>query len=145
MEVPTENLMKVFTFWSAVLVLKLLAMVPLTGRYRFGKRIFAAPEDCGTLRNSKVVYDDPDIERVRRCHRNDLENILPWFIGTYVYLGTNPSYYLASMLIRIFALSRIAHTLSYVIFQTQPSRAIAFFIGYGITAYQAIVTMWHYM
>lgn len=107
-------------------------------------QIFISPEDC-ILKSSKTVNHDPDIERVRRSHLNDLENILPWFIITYVYLGTNPSFYVASMLIRGFVLSRIAHTFAYVILQAQPWRAIAFFVGYGITGYQVISSMLYYM
>lgn len=33
-------LMKVFGFWGAILVIKLLAMVPLTARQRFRKKVF---------------------------------------------------------------------------------------------------------
>lgn len=33
------EIMKVFGFWSSVLVLKMLAMVVLTARYRFTKKV----------------------------------------------------------------------------------------------------------
>lgn len=49
MEVQSE-LMKVFAFWSAVLVLKMMAMVPLTGRHRFAKK-------ASTLHAHKITID----------------------------------------------------------------------------------------
>lgn len=106
-------------------------------------KVFANKEDL-QAKSAKISYDDPDVERVRRAHRNDLENILPWFMVTYVWLGTNPSYAVASFLIRAFVVSRIAHTIVYAVVPAQPWRAIAFFVGYGITGYQAVSTMMYY-
>lgn len=34
------ELFKVFGFWGGLLALKLLGMAPLTGRYRFQKKVF---------------------------------------------------------------------------------------------------------
>ncbi|XP_014476790.1 PREDICTED: microsomal glutathione S-transferase 1-like [Dinoponera quadriceps] len=138
--------LKVFGFWGSILVLKVLAMSPLTARQRFAKQIFANPEDVSLAKNSKakIVYDDPDVERVRRAHLNDLENIVPWFIITYIWLSTGPSVALAKILIRTFALSRVAHTLAYVIIQQQPTRVISFFIAYLIIGYEALVSLLHY-
>lgn len=142
------ELLKAFGFWGSVLVFKLLAMIPLTARQRFGKQVFANPEDIrvasSTPSKAKVAYDDPDVERVRRAHRNDLENVVPWFIITYIWLGTEPSVTLAKILIRTFVLSRIAHTLSYAVLSQQPTRAISFFVGYGIMGYQALTSLLYY-
>ncbi|XP_029163891.1 microsomal glutathione S-transferase 1 [Nylanderia fulva] len=142
-EINPEAL-KVFGFWGSILVLKLLAMSPLTARQRFRKKAFANKEDLGFGKEKQVKLDDPDVERVRRAHLNDLENILPWFIITYLWLSTGPALWLAKILIRTFVLSRITHTISYVIFHQQPTRAIAFFVGILITGYQAFITLWHY-
>ncbi|XP_051156094.1 microsomal glutathione S-transferase 1-like [Leptopilina boulardi] len=139
------ELMKVFGFWGAIVVLKLMAMVPLTARQRFRKKVFANPEDTGFAPKAKVTHDDQDVERIRRCHLNDLENVLPWFIITFLYLTTGPSIWLATNLIRGFVLSRIAHTLTYAICPMQPGRAISFFVGYIIMGYQAVNCLMHYM
>lgn len=106
--------------------------------------MFANHEDALALKKARVAYDDEDVERVRRSHLNDLENILPWVAITYVYLGTGPSNWLASILIRAFVLSRVGHTLSYAILPKQPFRAIAFFVGFGLTAYEAVSAIIHY-
>ncbi|XP_011637610.1 microsomal glutathione S-transferase 1-like [Pogonomyrmex barbatus] len=134
-----------FGFWGSILVLKLLAMMPLTARLRFRKKIFANPEDADYAgKTAKVVYNDPDIERVRRAHLNDLENVVPWFIITYLWLGTGPAPWLAKTLIQTFVLSRIGHTVSYVLFSQQPMRAITFFIAYGVMGYEVIKTLMYY-
>jgi len=144
MEGAQQELMKLFGFWSSILVIKMLAMPLLTGRQRFAKKIFANPEDVGNSKSAKISFEDPDVERVRRAHRNDLENVLPWFMITYIWIGTNPSYALAGLLIRAFVLSRIGHTLVYAVVPAQPWRAIAFFVGYFITGYQTVSTLLHY-
>lgn len=140
-----QELLEVFGFWGSIMVLKLMAMTPLTARQRFRKKVFANQEDLALGDNKgKVVYDDLDVERVRRAHLNDLENVVPWFIITYLWLGTGPSPWLAKILIRTFVLSRIAHTVSYAILAQQPMRAISFFVAYGITAFQAVKTLLYY-
>jgi len=88
---------------------------------------------------AEIILDDPDVERVRRAHHNDLENIPPFMIIALAYLFTNPSYNVASNLFRLFTASRFFHTLVYAVFIVpQPTRAILFWIGYLITGYMAI-------
>ncbi|XP_029680581.1 microsomal glutathione S-transferase 1 [Formica exsecta] len=140
----SSELLQVFGFWGSVLVLKMLAIVPLTARQRFRKKIFLSEEDTTFLPGTKVSYNDADVERVRRAHLNDLENILPWFVITYLWLGTGPSPWLAKMLIRTFVLARIFHTIAYVIMKQQPTRAIVFFVGFAIILYQAFSTLLYY-
>ncbi|XP_050545143.1 microsomal glutathione S-transferase 1-like isoform X2 [Daktulosphaira vitifoliae] len=121
-------------------------MALLTARQRMIKKIFSNPEDINTLKNSKVKYDDVDIERVRRAHLNDLENIPFFVIACFGYLLTNPSIFLATNLIRLFVASRIFHTICYaVIVLPQPSRAIAFSMGFGVTIYMAVQTILYFI
>jgi glutathione S-transferase len=141
-----DELLQVFGFWGSILVLKMMAMAPLTARQRFRKKVFANTEDMKMLSGkAKVTYDDPDVERVRRAHLNDLENVVPWFLITYIWLTTGPSVGLAKILIRTFVCSRIAHTLSYAVLSQQPTRAISFFVGFGIVGYEAITSLLYYL
>ncbi|XP_050421260.1 microsomal glutathione S-transferase 1-like [Adelges cooleyi] len=136
-----EQLFKTYVFYSAILVLKVLAMALLTARHRFAKKIFMNPEDR-LDRTSKVKFDDPDIERVRRAHLNDLENIPFFIIACFGYILTNPNVFLATNLIRLFVGARILHTIVYaVVVLPQPSRAVAWFAGYGTTIYMAVQTI----
>ena len=107
-------------------------------------QVFANIEDTKTLKGAKVNTNDTEVERVRRAHLNDLENIPIWYIVTFAWLTTGPSAWLATMLIRSFVIARFGHTISYAILAKQPHRALAFFVGYFITAYQAISTVMHY-
>ncbi|XP_077297801.1 microsomal glutathione S-transferase 1-like [Arctopsyche grandis] len=136
-------LLETLCFYVAVLGLKMLIMSLLTGRQRFSKKAFANAEDAKGV--GKVRVDD-DVERVRRAHLNDLENIPVFIAVCMVYLMTNPSLSLAANLIRIFALARIAHTLVYaVVVIPQPARAISWFIGYAITIYMAVMSLMHFI
>ncbi|VVC40312.1 Membrane associated eicosanoid/glutathione metabolism-like domain,Membrane-associated [Cinara cedri] len=133
-----DGLFRTFLFYSAILVLKVLAMALLTGKHRFTKKVFANPEDTIVNKKYKVKYDDEDVERVRRAHLNDLENIPFFIIACFGYLLTNPTVFIATNLIRLFVLGRIVHTIVYaVVVLPQPSRALAWFLGYGITIYMA--------
>ncbi|KZC04398.1 Microsomal glutathione S-transferase 1 [Dufourea novaeangliae] len=138
------DLFKIYGFWGSVLALKLVGMIPLIARYRFSKKIFVNPDDCDWIKGGKVLYNDPDIERVRRSHLNDLENIPIWYIVTLLWLTTEPSVWLASTLMKTFVLARIAHTLFYAVVLKQPHRLVSFFVGLFITIYQAISTLSYY-
>ncbi|XP_037938213.1 microsomal glutathione S-transferase 1-like [Teleopsis dalmanni] len=120
---------KEYLFWSAVLILKMLIMSPMTGFHRFRTQTFANPEDL-LSKKLKVKFDDPHVERVRRAHRNDLENILPFFAIGFFYVLINPSVFLACNLFRLFAIARIVHTFVYaVVVIPQPARFLAFGAG----------------
>uniref|UniRef100_A0A336KDI6 Microsomal glutathione S-transferase 1 n=1 Tax=Culicoides sonorensis TaxID=179676 RepID=A0A336KDI6_CULSO len=130
---------RAYLFWTGVLVLKLFFMVILTARQRFRKGVFANPEDAKMNPKAKVKYDDADVERVRRAHLNDLENLVPFFIIGLLYVLTNPSQFLAITLYRVIAFSRIAHTLVYAVFVIpQPARGLAFFGALAPTIYMAL-------
>ncbi|XP_037094866.1 prostaglandin E synthase-like, partial [Pollicipes pollicipes] len=84
---PESPLFRAYLFWSALLVVKTTTMSFLTSRHRRAKGVCSNPEDAKS-RGAKIIFDDPDVERVRRAHRNDLENILPFLILCPIYLAT---------------------------------------------------------
>uniref|UniRef100_A0A1Y9IVT8 Microsomal glutathione S-transferase 1 n=1 Tax=Anopheles minimus TaxID=112268 RepID=A0A1Y9IVT8_9DIPT len=138
---------KAYVFWSAVLVAKILLMAPLTALQRFKNKAFANPEDASAVsKKLKPKLDDPDVERVRRAHLNDLENILPFFVIGFLYLLTNPAPFLAINLFRAVAVSRILHTLVYaVVVVPQPARFLAFMGAMVPNAYMALQTILYFM
>lgn len=88
------------------------------------------------------MLNDPDVERVRRAHQNDLENVLPFFIMGFLYMFTNPSVMLATNLFRAVAIARIAHTLVYaVVVVPQPARGISWMVGFFATGFMAVKTI----
>lgn len=86
-----------------------------------------------------TVNADERVERVRRAHLNDLENILPFFIAALFYVLTNPEPFIAINLFRTVAISRIIHTIVYAIIPIpQPARALAYHIAVWCTIYMII-------
>nr|CAD7587638.1 unnamed protein product [Timema genevievae] len=104
-----------YVFWSLILMLKMLCLYFLTVRQRFRKKVFISPEDLFFVRGGggEVRNDDDDVERVRRAHRNDLENIPLFLVAGLFYVLTDPSPDVALNLFRVYAVARILHTLVY--------------------------------
>ncbi|BES92184.1 unnamed protein product [Nesidiocoris tenuis] len=132
---------KAYLFYNAILVAKMLSMSFLTARQRVAKGVFPNPEDIVLSPKSKIKVDE-DVERVRRAHQNDLENITVYMVAAFGFVLTNPSPWLAINLFRAFTFARIAHTLVYaVVVVPQPARAIAFFVGTSVTIYMVAVSL----
>lgn len=73
------------------------------------------------------------------AHRNDLENVLPFLLMSLAYVACSPHPLTAKMLIRIGASARLLHTIVYAVLPLpQPTRAICFFITFGIVCFEAI-------
>ncbi|KAH8420641.1 hypothetical protein KR009_012422 [Drosophila setifemur] len=127
-----------YMFWASLLVLKMIMMALLTARQRIKTKTFANAEDLRMGQGTEVRYGDPNVERVRRAHRNDLENVLPFLVMSLVYVASGPHPLTAKLLIRIGASARILHTLVYAIIPIpQPARMVTFFTTFAITAFQA--------
>ncbi|KAF0768838.1 microsomal glutathione S-transferase 1-like [Aphis craccivora] len=125
-----------YAFYSCILILKMIMMSFLTVLQRFRKKvrfiyIFISPEDTAISKGGgEVKYDDPDIERVRRAHLNDLENIPIFLITGLLLVASNPPEMIANNLFRIYTFVRIMHTIAYAVFiLPQPTRAIFFIAG----------------
>ncbi|XP_037814006.1 microsomal glutathione S-transferase 1 isoform X2 [Lucilia sericata] len=126
-----------FLFWTSVLVIKMLLMSLLTALQRFRYKVFPNQEDL-FFNNIEVQFNDPQVERVRRAHRNDMENILPYFTMSLLYICTNPSAVVACNLFRVAAVARVVHTLVYAFYPVpQPSRVLAWGLMFVITLYMA--------
>lgn len=134
-----------FMFYSGVLGLKMMAVTVLTARQRHRKKVFANEEDAKT-KHGIVKFDDPDVERVRRAHLNDLENIPAfWALGA-LYLTTDPDPALATNLFRVYAVGRVLHTIVYAVKPLpQPARGMAFGFPFLITIYMGFKVVQHYV
>ncbi|XP_062862131.1 microsomal glutathione S-transferase 1.1 [Trichomycterus rosablanca] len=124
-----------FTTYATIVILKMMLMAPLTAYYRLSKKVFANMEDTfGSAEERKMMIRvDPDVERVRRCHLNDLENIVPFVLVGLLYALTGPDLSTALLHFRLFVGSRLVHTVVYVMALPQPSRALVFILGLGTT------------
>nr|CAH7742254.1 unnamed protein product [Callosobruchus chinensis] len=139
-----NSVFRAYLFYCSVLVLKMMFMSLLTAATRMSNKAFANPEDSAMYRMKPTTNDK--VERVRRAHLNDLENIPIFTVAAFVYLMTGPSAWLAKTLFLAFTVSRFAHTLVYaVVVVPQPARGLAFFVGFAITAYMAVHGAMHFM
>ena len=86
-----------------------------------------------------------NVERVRRAHLNDMENILPYLMASFFYVLTEPNFYAATIMFRVATIARIMHTIVYAIYPVrQPARGLMFFIHYFIMMYMVIAAMVHF-
>jgi glutathione S-transferase len=124
-----QDLFSAYAFYAGVVTLKMLVMSFLTARQRFANGVFISSEDIkGHEKEYKAGQGlSADIERVRRAHQNDIENIVPFAILGFLYIFTNPAYSTALFCFRLFAGARILHTLVYLLAVPQPARALCFF------------------
>jgi len=129
-----QELFGVFAFYSAILIVKMMSMAFLTARQRFRTGSPVSPEDAAIVGNAGP---NEDVERVRRAHLNDMENILPFFCLAILYIFTEPALSTAALLFRIFAACRILHTIAYVLPLPQPTRTLSFFGGVAVNYYMA--------
>jgi glutathione S-transferase len=83
---------------------------------------------------------DPDVERARRIHQNDLENGLPFALVGFVYALTGPSAAGTWICFAGFPLARILHTFFYAR-GLMPHRTIAYMIGFFVTAWMAAASL----
>ncbi|XP_075628921.1 prostaglandin E synthase isoform X1 [Balearica regulorum gibbericeps] len=90
---------------------------------------FANPEDA--LRNGGLQYyrEDPDVERCRRAHRNDMENIFPFLFLGAIYSLLDPSPAVARIHFFIFCVGRIVHTIAYLLRLKAPTRSVAYSVA----------------
>jgi glutathione S-transferase len=94
----------------------------------------------------KPVFNVEDVERVRRAHRNDLENILPFFVVGFLYVLTNPGQFLAINLFRVVAISRIIHSIVYAVIPLpQPARGLSFGAALAATVYMAVQVLFFFL
>ena len=111
-----------------------------TSILRIRHRVFATPEDYRFQGLSPEAQTREDIERARRAHRNDLENILPFFGVGLLYAFTGPSTTAAAIYYFGFAAARIAHSICYIA-ELQPHRTIAFGIGLVLMLVMTLSTL----
>lgn len=123
---------KLWALSVLALALKMLVLGSLTSRQRLRRRVYASPEDYATRGHEQKAGRDEEVERYRRAHRNDLENILPFFVVGAVYAATDPSDLGAWLCLPGFALARLLHTIFYLR-SAMPHRTLAFAYGYVVT------------
>jgi uncharacterized MAPEG superfamily protein len=82
------------------------------------------------------------VDRSRRMHRNDLENIPAFWAVGLVFVAVDPALWLAQILMYGFALARLAHAVAYLTKQSHEVRATFYTFGSLIVIFMAAYVLW---
>uniref|UniRef100_UPI00398E5A1D prostaglandin E synthase n=1 Tax=Pristiophorus japonicus TaxID=55135 RepID=UPI00398E5A1D len=118
-----------FTFYSTLLVLKMYALAIITGQLRLRRKAFANPEDAMRHGGMDHYRTNPDVERVQRAHRNDMENIFPFLFLGSVYSLLEPNLLIAHIHFLVFFVGRVVHSVAYLYALKAPTRSIAYVVA----------------
>lgn len=132
---------------ATLMILKAVSMSWLTVvRMMQAKGGFRSPEDLRKTPlnpepNAKQLEPDERVERIRRIHLNDLEN-LPFFLAAgFLYVLTGPPLLLAQALLYGYVVSRLLHFAAYATAQTHDLRATLWTIGSLILVFMTVRTL----
>ena len=132
---------------AAIMILKIMGQGWMTV-YRMLKVSagFASPEDLQT----GLINRNPDpvqlelndyVDRSRRMHRNDLENVPAFLACGLLFVIAGPSALLANILIYGFVGARLLHSLAYATKQSHEVRATLYTIGSVIVIVMAVYVL----
>jgi glutathione S-transferase len=132
---------------ATLMILKAVGMSWLTVvRMLQVKGGFRSPEDIrktpmNPAPDAKQLDRNERVERIRRIHLNDLEN-LPFFLAAgFLFVLTEPSLLLAQALLYGYVVSRLLHFAAYVSAQTHDLRAKLWTIGSLILIFMTCWTL----
>ena len=142
-----DPLFATYAIAASLMILKTVGMAWLTVlRMMQAKGGYRSPED---LRQTPLnphpdpaqLQPDERVERVRRIHQNDLENV-PFFLAAgFLYVLTGPPLWLAQALLYGYVVSRLLHFAAYLTAQTHDLRATLWTIGSLILVFMAVRTL----
>jgi glutathione S-transferase len=144
----TENpIFVTYMIAGSIMILKLMGQGWMTV-YRM-LRVdggWATPEDmrAGLInRNPRPEQLGPNdyVDRSRRMHLNDLENIPAFLACGLLFVASAPSYMLANVLMYTFVGARLGHTLAYATKQTHEIRATLYTIGSLVVIIMAVYVL----
>ncbi|KAJ4926580.1 hypothetical protein JOQ06_008753 [Pogonophryne albipinna] len=118
-----------FVFYAVLLVIKMYILAIITGQVRLRKKAFANPEDALRHGGLQFYREDPYVERCRRAHINDLENILPFLFLGAIYSMIGPSLSVARLHFLVFFLARVLHSVAYLFALRAPTRSLAYIVA----------------
>ncbi len=132
---------------AALMVLKIMGQGWMTV-YRMTRcnAGFASPEDLrpGPLNKSpspEQIGPNDYVDRSRRMHRNDLENIPAFLVAGLLFVTAGPSLILAQVLLYGFVIARIFHFFAYATQRSHETRAMFYTIGSVIVIVMALYAL----
>lgn len=147
-ELTLQNpLFVTYTIAATLMILKVVSMSWLTVARMMGvKGGFRSPEDLKKTplnpqpHPGQLEYNE-HVERVRRIHLNDLENIPFFLVAGLLFVLTAPPLPLAQVLLYGYVFSRLLHFAAYFTAQIHDVRATLWTIGSLILIFMTVWTL----
>jgi glutathione S-transferase len=108
-------------------------MIKINGGFRSPEDIRKTPFNPHP--DPKQLERNEYVDRVRRIHQNDIENIPIFLVAAFLYILTEPSLWLARALLFGYVALRLLHSAAYLTAQTHDTRAMIFTPGSLILIY----------
>jgi glutathione S-transferase len=140
-------LVATYAIAATLMILKAVGMSWLTvARMLQANGGFRSPEDLRKTAlnpNPDPVQLQPNerVERIRRIHQNDLENLPFVLVAGFLYLLSAPPLWLAQVLLYGYVASRLLHFAAYLSAQTHDLRAALWTIGSLILVFMTCRTL----
>jgi glutathione S-transferase len=133
---------------AAIMILKATSMSWLTV-FRMVRENggFRSPEDLKKTPlnpnpSSKQLEPNDRVDRIRRIHLNDLENIPFFLVAGFLFVFTDPSLLTAQFLFYGYVITRLLHFAAYLSARTHDLRATLWTPGSLIIIYMAFRALW---
>jgi len=132
---------------ATLMILKAVGMSWLTVvRMMQAKGGFRSPEDIRKTAlnpepSPKQLEPNERVERIRRIHLNELENVPFFLVAGFLFILTEPSLLLARALLYGYVVSRFLHFAAYVSAQTHDMRATLWTVGSLILIFMTCWTL----
>ena len=132
---------------AALMILKTVGMAWLTVlRMTQVKGGYRSPEDLRRTAlnpdpNPDQLKPDERVERIRRIHMNDLENVPFFLVSGLLFVLAEPPLLLAQVLLYGYVVTRLAHFAAYYTAQTHDVRASLWTIGSLILVFMTLWTL----
>ena len=144
---PDNPVFVTYMIAASIMILKIMGQGWMTV-YRMLKSDsgLVTPEDLRTgLINRNPVPEQLEVndyvDRSRRMHRNDLENIPAFLMAGLLFVASGPSILLANFLMYGFVVSRLLHSMAYATKQSHEVRATLYTVGSLIVIAMALIVL----
>jgi uncharacterized MAPEG superfamily protein len=138
----TPALFAAFAVVCTLLVLKAQMLGAATAATRGKLKRFLNAEDAAWRGGAHVSPDDESVQRIFRTHRNDLENLLPFFISGWLYTVSGGPLMLGEVYFAAFLLTRYAYSFAYLT-QKPRLRRDTYTIGWLVTIVMGVHAAWN--
>jgi glutathione S-transferase len=128
---------------ASLMILKAVAMSWLTVARMMGEKGgFRSPEDLKRTAlnpdpHPQQLEKNERVERIRRIHLNDLENLPFFLVAGFLFVLSEPSLLLARVLLYGYVVSRLLHFVAYLTARTHDTRAALWTAGSFILMFLA--------